>query len=80
MSEITLVSAFQVGEIVNVDFMNSKQLRHCKVAAVKFTDYGKVLYDIQVPVGFKDQVTVIKSVDSGLIVRPMDPMEPTLIP
>lgn len=72
MADLTLPSAHQVGATVDVNFGNSKYLKSCKVAGVKFTDYGKVLYDIQVPVGFDDQSTVIEGIDSALVIAPIE--------
>ena len=64
MDELKLPSAHQVGATVDVDFQNSKHLSECQVAAVKFTDNGKVLYDIRIPVGFNEDSCVIEGVDS----------------
>jgi hypothetical protein len=72
MSNLKLPSAHQVGATVDVNFGNSKYLKSCEVAAVKFTDYGKVLYDVKVPVGFDDLSTVIENIDSSLITAPID--------
>ena len=67
MENQVLKPAYQVGATVNVNFGNSKILKHCSVFAVKFNNDGKVLYDIEVPVGFEDDSTIIENVDSALI-------------
>jgi hypothetical protein len=45
-SQIKLPSAYQVGDIVDVNFSKENKLQQVTVCAVKFTSYGKVLYDI----------------------------------
>jgi hypothetical protein len=72
MSVLKLPSVHQIGATVDVDFGNSKYLKSCEVVAVKFTDYGKILYDVRVPVKFDDQSTVIESIDSILVTAPID--------
>ena len=76
MKNLKLPSAHQVGATVDIDFGNSKYLKCCEIAAVKFTDQGKVLYDIHVPVEFDSITTVIKEVDGILITSsPVDQTE-----
>jgi len=72
MSVLKLASTHQIGSIIDIDFGNSKYLKSCEVAAVKFTGYGKVLYDVRVPVGFGDQSIVIENIDSVLVTVPID--------
>lgn len=66
-----LFSSHSIGDSVDIDFKNSKYIKGCKVAAVKFTDYGKVLYDIAVPFAY-DYTTVLQNLDSILIVENID--------
>jgi hypothetical protein len=67
MHNLRTPSVYQIDDTVNIDFGNSHFLKNCQIVAVKFTNYGKTLYDIQIPVGFDDQITIIKEVDSLLI-------------
>lgn len=66
-----LPSPHQVGDIVDVDFFNSKYLKSARVRAVTFTD-GGVLYDIELPVGFDDRTVVISGVSGEFVVPPAD--------
>jgi hypothetical protein len=62
-----LPSAFQVGQIVELDFYYSR-IKGCEISAVKFTDYGKVYYDVLVPLNEGEQ-TILKDVDSICVVK-----------
>lgn len=62
-------SRFAIGEVVDLDFRNSKYLKGCTVDAISFTE-DKVWYDIQVPFGFQEY-TIIKGLDSIIVVDPI---------
>lgn len=47
-SQIKLPSAYQVGDVVDVNFCYDSKLRSVTVCGVSFTSYGKVLYDIAI--------------------------------
>lgn len=67
---MTLPSSFQVGDQVSLSYGYNNQLNDCEVAAVRFTNYGKVLYDIYVKVdeGVEpDDVSEIVAVDSCFV-------------
>jgi hypothetical protein len=71
------VSAHAVGAVVHVVFSGDEGRRDGyligTVAAVTFTNYGKVLYDIEVPVVVAGEVTgetVISRVDSCFVLAP----------
>lgn len=68
----TFTSYHAVGDIVDLDFQNSKYMKGCSVAGVKFTDYGKVLYDIRVPFLLEDDTVLLEGVDSIVVVKPLD--------
>lgn len=65
MKYISITSAnfparFNVDDLVSLQFYDLGKLnRDCKVVAVKFTDYGKVLYDIEVPIVDGEDKTTI---------------------
>ncbi len=65
------LSRYEIGEQVDLDFQNSKYLKNCIVESVKFTDYGKVLYDIKVPLGYENFITLY-DIDSALVVEPIN--------
>jgi hypothetical protein len=46
---ISIPSAWQLDQKVRVVFPGNATLDNCKVIKVAFTNYGKVLYDIEVP-------------------------------
>jgi hypothetical protein len=65
--ENTELNTFQIGQEVYLDFMNSKSIKGgVKVVGIKLTDYGKVFYDISVPLGFEETI-ILKEVDSILV-------------
>ena|ERR1017187_2345917 len=59
-----------IGQPVILSFFESGNLNKCFIASVKFTDYGKVLYDIKIYPFKKDEIkneetfTILKDVDS----------------
>jgi len=77
------ISRHQIGEVVVLDFGKCGKLHSCKVAGVKFTDYGKVLYDISLhPYGEEPDeynnhliVNTLRDIDSC---RVKDPIEDAL--
>ena len=69
MEKIKLPSQFQIEDEVDLDFKNSKTIKLCTVIAVHFYE-SKVKYDILIPVGFKNQETIIQEVDSDFVVPP----------
>lgn len=72
MNNLNLPSTHQVDATVDVHLGKNNCLRNCKVAAVKFTNYGKVLYDINVLVDFDlDSYSLINNVDSLFVTYPM---------
>jgi hypothetical protein len=68
-------SRFQPGDEVTVQFQYNNWLQHALVGGVKFTDYGKVLYDIKAPYqesnypeeGTHTEYTTIYGVDSCFV-------------
>lgn len=72
MNNLKLPSSHQVDAIVDVNLGEKNCLRDCKVAAVKFTNYGKVLYDIDVLIDFDlDIYSLIENVDSVFVTHPI---------
>jgi len=70
MENLNLPSKYQIDDIINVNFGNSNYLKSCQIAAVKFTNEGKILYDIEVHIiGFDN--TTIENIDSAFI-EPID--------
>lgn len=69
--QIVLPSAFQPGDQVILDFGVAGIITGCEIFAVRFTDIGKVRYDVYIPVvnGIEDEgyTTLIDSVDSCLV-------------
>lgn len=66
------VSAWAMGQDVFVTFADGKQRVDGTIAGVTFTNYGKVLYDIEVPVVFngrQEGTTVLERVDSVFVCR-----------
>jgi hypothetical protein len=55
------------GNIVDVDFRNSKYLRGVKIVEIKKGEAGKIYCDLEIPVGFEEQTTIIKEIDSDFI-------------
>lgn len=66
MGEIKLPSAHQVGQLVNINFNKFTSLEEVIVSAVRFTDYGKVLYDVKIYVG-EDNYTNVVGIDSYFV-------------
>ena len=69
-------SRFQVGHTVIANFKSAGKLYPCAIIAVSFTDYGKVLYDLEVqPYLDEDSSKIryyLKGVDSCAIEDPTD--------
>lgn len=65
---VELPSAFQIGDIVVVNFLNANQLPGCIVMGVRFTPEC-VTYDIAVPFGTEDY-TILHDVNSMAVKRP----------
>lgn len=63
-----LPSTFQIGEEVDVDFMNSKYLKSVKIVGIHFTE-SKVKYDIEIPVGFGSDSVILEKLDSCFVTR-----------
>lgn len=61
---IKLPCHFQTQEHVNIFFSEKNKLNNCIIESVKFTSYGKVLYDILTP-----ENTILKEVDSAFLVK-----------
>lgn len=66
-----------VGQTVNLDFGNGNSLKDVTVDGVKFSEDGKVRYDILVPVGQDSGSTVIENVDSAFVVPVALPVSTT---
>jgi hypothetical protein len=68
-----LPSHFQPGDKCILQFYNSGLVERATILAVKFTIYGKVLYDISINTSFvNDEITsgeqaIIKDVDSNYV-------------
>lgn len=66
-------SKINVGDSCIIDLHGSGIIKDCTVSAVKFTDYGKVLYDIKVLIYFGEDSqpthheTIFKDVDSYFV-------------
>ncbi len=63
---------YEVGSFVDIDFRNSKYIRGCTVESVRIDANGNFSYDIRVPVEFDDESTVIREVDSSLVIDHVD--------
>lgn len=66
-----LPSQFQPGQLANLNFFEGRVIENVRVVEVKFTEWGKVNYDIAIPVktaiGMEEDElvdTIIKDVDS----------------
>ncbi len=64
---INLQSRYEIGEVVSLDFYNSKFLIGVLIHAIYFTE-SKVYYDIKVPVGFDEDYTIIRKIDSCFVI------------
>ena len=71
MNDNNLSSRFNLEDEVNVDFENSKFLHNVRISSISFTDYGKILYSVKVPVGFDNEHTTIDNILSDFI-KPID--------
>ena len=67
MNDNNLSSRFNLEDEVNVDFENSKFLHNVRISSISFTDYGKILYSVKVPVGFDNEHTTIDNILSDFI-------------
>lgn len=70
--EIDTPSRHKIGDTVILDFFNCGKLGTGIVSGIKFTDYGKILYDITLrPFSNeeenKDLRTILKDVDSYFV-------------
>lgn len=72
MTSLKMPSVHQIGDTVDVNFANSHYLKDCLVTAVKITYYGKVFYDVEVPVGFENERTILGSIDDALVTHPIN--------
>ncbi len=63
---LKLPSLHQIDDVVTVQW-NKQRIKGC-IISVKFTDYGKVLYDISISV-FKDDSTEIHDVESEFVTK-----------
>jgi hypothetical protein len=73
MEKIELLSRFKIGDLVDVDFGNSKYIRGCEVGGIRFSKWDKdCLYDIVVPYGFGSEYCVLTCLPSKLIVKGLD--------
>ncbi len=64
--DIKLPAQFQIGQQVELDFYYSR-IKGCEIAAARFTDYGKVYYDVLIPLNEGEQ-TIVKDVESNCVV------------
>lgn len=67
-------SRFRINQIVDLDFSNpdfTRIMRGCKICNVTFTHYGKVLYDIEIPLfkryPYDESITIITNVESNFV-------------
>lgn len=58
-------SRHKIGDKVILNFFDSGTVGICNVAAVKYTDYGKVLYDVSlIPFQNEEHIVILKDIDS----------------
>lgn len=73
-----------MGDAVVLDFGQAGKLHSCHVSGIKFTDYGKVLYDIDIhPYGTEPDeqdnhliVNVLKDIDSCRVLSVIESILP----
>lgn len=73
MEENKLPSAFQINDLVTLDFNESGKIKNCRVFRVHFTE-SKVHYDIWVPLVKMGEcdgslITLIENVDSICVTK-----------
>ena len=70
-------SRHKIGDTVVLNFFTCGTLSTCTIASVKYTDYGKVLYDIALR-PFSDEpdnenhLTILKDIDSYFVKTEVD--------
>ena len=72
MIEMDVSSRHKIGDVVVLNFFTCGILSTCTISGIKYTDYGKVLYDVSLrPFSNeeenKDIVTVLKDIDSYFV-------------
>ncbi len=78
MEEQNKSSNHEIGDTIKLDFYDCGSLTTGIIAGIKFTDYGKVLYDIKLKPfissvhGENDLETILKDVDSYFVKSPID--------
>lgn len=70
--ELDISSRHEIGDTIVLDFFNCGKLSTGIIAGVKYTDYGKVLYDITLypfsnEKGNEDLKTTLKDIDSYFV-------------
>lgn len=66
------VARHEIGDTVILNFFHCGKLSTCTIAGVKYTDYGKVLYDITLRPFYNEGnnqnlVTILKDIDSYFV-------------
>lgn len=70
-------SNHKIGDTVVLDFGQAGKLFGVKIAGVKFTDFGKVLYDVSIQPYPPDEhenekiINILKDIDSCRVVDPI---------
>jgi len=70
--EIDTSSRHKMGDTIILDFFNCGKLENGTISGIKYTDYGKVLYDITLypfsnEEGNEDLKTILKDIDSYFV-------------